>query len=82
MKTDFQYKMPQKTNSSSTSQKAAFGTILELMANKKKSAPDKEYLAFLKKRVESKNFKANVTPEEFAKTKEKYDREKLKHRLL
>ena len=30
-----------------------------------------QYLEFLKKRLESKNYKNNVTPEEFAKTQEK-----------
>ena len=30
-----------------------------------------EYLAFLKKRIESKNYKSNVSPEEFEKTKPK-----------
>lgn len=42
----------------------------------------KDYIAFLKKRLESKNYKANVSPEEYAKTKEKYDKEKSRLKLL
>lgn len=41
-----------------------------------------DYLAFLKKRLESENYKANVSPEEYAKTKRKYDNAKLKAKLL
>ena len=41
-----------------------------------------EYLVFLKKRLESKNYKANVSEEEFNKTKEKYDKAKLRLKLL
>lgn len=41
-----------------------------------------EYLIFLKKRLESKNFKENVSSEEFNKTKEKYDKAKLRLKLL
>jgi hypothetical protein len=41
-----------------------------------------EYLEFLKKRLESKNYKANVTEEEFQKTREKYDKAKLRLKLL
>lgn len=41
-----------------------------------------EYLEFLKKRLESKNYKANVSEEEFKKTKEKYDKAKLRLKLL
>ena len=36
-----------------------------------------EYIEFLKKRLASKNYKANVSEEEFAKTKAKYDKAKL-----
>lgn len=49
------------------------------MKNKKSTkAEDLQYAAFLKKRLESKNFKDNVTPEEYLKTKEKYDKVKFK----
>lgn len=43
--------------------------------------PDKKFLAFLKKAVESKGFKER-DPEGYEKTKAKYDKEKLKHKLL
>jgi hypothetical protein len=41
-----------------------------------------DYLVFLKKRLDSKNYKANVSEEEYTKTKEKYDKVKLRLRLL
>lgn len=45
-------------------------------------AHERNYVDFLKKRVESKNYKNSVSPEEYAKTKEKYDKAKLKLKLL
>lgn len=50
--------------------------------NKSQRQQDEEYLAFLKKRLDSKNYKSAVTPEEYEKTKQKYDKVKLKLRLL
>lgn len=41
-----------------------------------------DYVAFLKKRLESNNYKSNVTKEEYEKTKEKYEKAKLKLRFL
>jgi hypothetical protein len=41
-----------------------------------------EYLVFLKKRLDSANYKSNVSEEEFKKTKEKYDKAKLRLKLL
>lgn len=41
-----------------------------------------DYLAFLKKRLDSKNYKANVTKEEYEKTQAKYEKTKLKLKLL
>lgn len=41
-----------------------------------------EYVAFLKKRLDSAHFQANASEEEKAETKRKYDRAKLKLRLL
>ena len=41
-----------------------------------------EYLIFLKKRLESANYKSNVSEEEYNKTKEKYDKAKLRLKLL
>ncbi len=49
---------------------------------KSQKQQDEDYLAFLKKRLESKNFKAAVSEAEFKKTKEKFDKVKLKLRLL
>lgn len=43
---------------------------------------EENYVAFLKKRLESTNFKENVSPEEYALTKEKYDKAKFKLKLL
>ena len=45
-------------------------------------AQDKQYAEFLKKRLESKNYKANVSADEYAKTKAKYEKVKLKLKLL
>lgn len=54
------------------------------MAKNKKIDPvkEQEYIAFLKKRLDSSNYKANVSKEEYDKTKEKYDRAKLRLKLL
>jgi len=54
------------------------------MAKNKKPTlkQEQEYLEFLKKRLDSKNYKANVSTEEYEKTKAKYDKVKLKLRLL
>ena len=41
-----------------------------------------DYLAFLKKRLESQHFQQNATPEELVKTKQKYDKAKLLVRML
>jgi hypothetical protein len=53
------------------------------MAKKKPTKADVEkYIAFLEKRLASKNYKANVSAEEYAKTKAKLDKERLKLKLL
>ena len=52
---------------------------------KKKQTSIKEirsYIEFLEKRLNSKNYKNNATPEEFQKTKNKLSKEKLKLKLL
>lgn len=41
-----------------------------------------DYLVFLRKRLDSKNYKANVSEEEYAKTKAAYDKAKLRIKLL
>lgn len=43
---------------------------------------EEEYVAFLKKRLDSKNYKAIATEEEYNKTKEKYEKAKLKLKFL
>jgi len=43
---------------------------------------EEAYVEFLKKRLESKNYQSRVSPEELANTKEKYDKAKLKLKVL
>lgn len=43
---------------------------------------EEEYIVFLKKRLDSANYKSNVSSEEYNKTKEKYEKAKLKLRFL
>jgi hypothetical protein len=43
---------------------------------------EQDYVAFLKKRLDSNNYKSNVSKEEYEKTKEKYEKAKLKLRFL
>lgn len=45
-------------------------------------AKEEEYVAFLKKRLDSVNYKNNVSAEEYSKTKDKYDRAKFKLKTL
>ncbi len=57
--------------------------FLSTMANKKPTLKEeKDYLAFLKKRLDSENYKNNATKEEYEKTKAKYDKLKLRLRLF
>jgi len=49
---------------------------------KRKKKQYKTYLEFLEARLNSENYKNNVSPEEYKETKEKYDREKFKQRIL
>lgn len=41
-----------------------------------------EYIAFLRKRLDSKNYKANVSEEEYDKTKLKYDKAKFRLKIM
>ena len=43
---------------------------------------EEEYVAFLEKRLASKNYKSNVSEEEYNKTKAKLEKARLKLRLL
>lgn len=60
--------------------KRGFGKMPKKQQDQKKH--DIEYLAFLKKRIDSKNYKNNVSKEEYEKTKAKYEKLKLKMRLI
>ena len=55
------------------------------MAKAKKKDPitlEREYIAFLEKRLASENYKAKATPEEFAATKEKLGKSRFKLKTL
>lgn len=57
------------------------------MAKKKLTIPEQikheeEYVAFLKKKLDSENYKDNVDAEEYQKTKEKYDKAKFRLKIL
>jgi hypothetical protein len=43
---------------------------------------EEEYVEFLRKRVQSDNYKNNVPEDEFKKTKAKYDKAKLKLKMM
>ena len=43
---------------------------------------EEKYVDFLHNRLTSKNYKANVSAEEFAKTKDKYDKAKFRLKTL
>jgi len=42
----------------------------------------KNYLEFLETKLNRENYKTNVIPEEYNKTKERYKKEKFKQRVL
>ncbi|MFW5890725.1 MAG: hypothetical protein ACOCUI_00740 [bacterium] len=53
------------------------------MKNKKTPIQhEEEYVKFLKKRLNSKNFQSNESKEEIEKTKKKYDKAKLKLKMM
>lgn len=43
---------------------------------------ERQYVAFLKNRLESKNYKSNVTVEEYEETENKYEKAKFKLRMM
>jgi 16S rRNA G527 N7-methylase RsmG len=43
---------------------------------------EEKYVAFLKKALQSENFKSKVSEEEYEKTKKKYDKAKFKLKML
>lgn len=50
--------------------------------NKTALEKEKDYVEFLRKRLTSIHYKESVSSEEYAKTKEKYDKAKFKLRIL
>lgn len=58
-------------------------SVFVTMNNKKPTRKQVEdYIKFLEKRLASKNYKNNVSEEEYKKTKEKLDKERLRLKLL
>lgn len=52
---------------------------------KKKPNPiehERNYVAFLKKRLESENYKSSVSSEEYEQTKKKYEKAKFKLKMM
>lgn len=49
---------------------------------KSKIEHEEQYVAFLKKRLDSENYKKNVSKEEYAETKAKYDKAKFRLKVL
>lgn len=43
---------------------------------------EEEYVAFLKKRLDSENYKNNVSKEEYEKTKQKYEKAKFRLKMM
>lgn len=52
------------------------------MTKKTKKKIYKDYFEFLKTKIESSNYKNSASKEEFEKTKAKFEKEKLKRKLL
>lgn len=52
------------------------------MTKREQIEHEKKYVEFLKIRLASENYKAAVTAEEYALTKNKYDRAKFKLKML
>lgn len=55
---------------------------MKKLTKQQKIDHEKKYVAFLKKRLDSQNYKANVTAEEYERTKEKYEKAKFLLRTL
>ena len=56
--------------------------ILKGIMKENKLDHEEKYVEFLKTRINSENFKKNVSPEEFKTTKAKYDKAKLKLKMM
>jgi hypothetical protein len=55
---------------------------MKIISKKDELVKHKEYIEFLKKRLNSEHYKASVPREEYEKTKAKYDKAKLVLRIL
>ena len=51
-------------------------------SNSERIKQEEQYIEFLKKRLDSKNFKTNVSSEEYGKTQKKYEKAKLLLKFL
>jgi len=56
--------------------------VAKKMNKPQQIAHEEKYVEFLKKRLDSKNYRDNVTAEEYNKTKEKYDKAKFRLKTL
>jgi hypothetical protein len=52
------------------------------MKNKSSLEKEQDYVDFLKKRLDSTNYKNNVNEEEYKDTKKKYDKAKFKLKMM
>lgn len=55
---------------------------MKKLTNQERIKREEDYVAFLQKRLSSEHYKANVSEEEFDKTKGKYDKAKLVLKIL
>lgn len=55
---------------------------MKFKSKKEELAHEIQYMEFLRKRLDSASFRANVTEEEYKKTKEKYDKVKFRIKIL
>lgn len=58
------------------------GKKMAKLTKQQELVKEEDYAAFLKKRLESKNYKNNVSSEEYEKTKLKYDKVKFRIKIL
>ena len=58
------------------------GFAFDMNPKEKRLAHELDYIAFLEKRLNSKNFKANSTPDEYSKTESKLKKAKLVLKIL
>jgi hypothetical protein len=54
----------------------------KILTKEDKVKQEEDYVAFLRKRLDSENFKNNSTKEEYEKTQRRYDKAKLKLKFL